>query len=217
MKTATASNLIKYFELLAGLVGLFCYFKNKKSIWFAFAVFLVFLFGMEAIGGWLGRNKMYEQNTMLYKWIVTPVLVIVHHFIYYNILSTKFKKIVIGSCLLILNISIIEILFLEKEHFYSDSIADSIFCVAILFFGLAYFFQLLKGDAILNFKNTMAFWFCTGLLIFYLGCFPYLAFFNSLAIAKNKDIYTVYRWIFIFLNYTMYLLFTIGFICSKPK
>ena len=217
MKTGTASALIKYFELLAGMAGIFCYYKNKKSIWFAFAVFLVLLFGMEALGGWYGKHKMYVQNTNLYKWIVTPLIITMYHAVYYTILSKKFKPIVMGSAIILLFGVLIENIYLGKEHFYAVSIAQSVFCVAILFFSMLYFFGLLKGHEILHFKKLMPFWFCTGLLIFYLGCFPYLTFFNSMAIAHNKSIAHAYRWIFILLNYIMYLLFTLGFIWSKPK
>lgn len=218
MKTGTASALIKYFELLAGIAGIFCYYKNKKSIWFAFAVFLVLLFGMEALGGWYGKHKMYVQNTNLYKWIVTPVIMTIHHVVYYTILNKKFKPVVIGSAIILLLVVLIENIYLGKEHFYAVSVADSIYCIAVLFFGLVYFFNLLKKDEILYYKKLMPFWFCMALLVFYIGCFPYLTFFNSMAVFnKNSSSGYVYRWIFIILNYIMYLLFTIGFICSKPK
>lgn len=220
MKTATASSLIKYFELLAGLTGIFFFYRKKESIWFAFAVFLVLLFGMESLGTWFAKNKMYLHNTNLYKWIAVPSQFIMYHFIYYKIVPEKFRRIVILSGLLFLLFALYENIFLKEQHFYAISLTISLGCISVLFFGLAYFFELLKSNHILGFKQQMAFWFCAGLLVFYLGSFPYLTFYNSMSNSENVNIarlYKVYRWIFIFLNYIMYLLFTIGFTWSRPK
>lgn len=217
MKTAFASNLIKYFELLAGITGIICFYKKRNSIWFAFAVFLVCLYGLEELGNWFGKNKMYVQNTNLYKWIVVPSLFIMYHIVYYTIAVKNIKRLVISSCILFLILALYENIFLGKEHFYSISLTISFGCISVLLFGLIYFFNLLKSNEILNFWKLMPFWFCLGLIIFYLGSFPYLTFFNSMAISKNRDAYFMYRWIFIFLNWVMYILFTIGFICSKQK
>ncbi|MBP6433019.1 MAG: hypothetical protein KA319_14755 [Ferruginibacter sp.] len=217
MKTADASNLIKYIELLAGFTGIICYRKNRKSIWFAFAVYLLVLYGMEELGTWFGKQKLRKENTILYKWIVVPSLFFMYHMLYYYIVQVKYKKFVIVSGILFLALALFENIFWNKEHFYSISMSISYGCLAVLFFSLLYFFDLVKGDNLLHFKRLMSFWVCTGLLIFYLGSFPYLTFFNSMAISKTSSIAVMYRWIFIFLNYTMYILFTIGYICSKPK
>lgn len=218
MKTATASSLIKYLELTAALTGMFCYYKKRRSIWFAFAVFLLFLFSMEMLGTWLGQQKMFLQNTRLYKWLVVPALFIMYHTVFYTILKKKvIRKSVIISGAVFIAIALFENVFWNQKHYYSLSLSISIGCISVLTYTLLYFFQLLKSDSLLHFKKLMPFWFCIGLLIFYLGGFPYLTFFNSMAISHNKDIVQAYRWIFIILNYIMYLLFTLGFIWSKPK
>jgi hypothetical protein len=217
MKISTASSLIQYFELLAGITGLMCYWKKRNAIWFLFAVFLISLFCMEQLGDWYGRHKMIIQNTTLFKWIIIPSLFSIYHFVYYMILSKKYKTIILTSIILFLFFTVSENLIWKREHFYTISLTMSYGCLSVLTFSMLYFFQLVKSEDLLTFKTSMAFWFCLGLLVFYLGSFPFLTFFNSLAIAKDRTVYTFYRWVFIFLNYIMYLLFTIGFICSKPK
>lgn len=217
MKILLASNLVKYFELLAGITGIICYYRKRQSVWFAFAVFLLCLYGLEELGSWYGRQRMYRQNTNLYKWIVVPSLFLLYHIAYYRISLKRIKPLVIISLAIFLSLALFENIYWSKEHFYSISLSISFGCISVLFFGLAYFYQLIMGKDILEFKQLMPFWFCLGLLIFYLGSFPYLTFFNSMAIAKDRHAYQVYQWIFIFLNWIMYLLFTIGFICSKPK
>lgn len=217
MKTAFANSLIKYFELLAGITGILCYYKKRNTTWFAFAVFLVCLWGLEELGRWLGKNEMYLLNTYLYKWIVVPTLFTMYHIIYYFIVATRFKAMVIISEIIFLSLALFENIFWGKEHYYSISLTISFGSISVLFLSLVYFFQLIKSNDILNYRYLMPFWFCMGLIIFYLGCLPYLTFFNSMAKEKNSNIYQAYRWVFIFLNWVMYLLFTTGFICSRPK
>ena len=217
MTTAFADNLIKYFELIAGLTGIVFYFKKRRVIWFAFAVFLVCLFGMEVLGQWLGQQKMVIANTNLYKWFIIPLLFTSYHLMYYSFSSKKVKPFIIYSLFVFILMALIENLYLSKQHFYTISITLGYGCTAILLFSLNYFFWLLKDDALLHYRYSMPFWFCTGLLVFYLGSFPYLVLFNSLGFSVNKAAYNLFRWCFIFLNYIMYLLFTIGFLWSKPK
>jgi hypothetical protein len=217
MTTEFATNLIRYFELLAGLTGIVCYYKKRQSIWFTFAVFLICLFGFETLAHYFGTHNMYNYNSNMFKWIVIPLLFGIYHFIFYSINNGSIKKYAAFTYFLFLLLVIFENIFLKNVHHFQISLSISVGCISLLYFSLHYFFNLVKSDDLLHFKTSMAFWFCSGLLLFYLGSFPFLTFFNSLAISKDKTVYTIYRWIFIFLNYIMYLLFTIGFICSKPK
>jgi hypothetical protein len=217
MTLQIASNLIRYFELLAGLTGIVCYYRNRKSVWFLFAIFLLCLFGFETLGHWYSTNKMYPNNTILYKWIVIPLLFSMYHLCFFSSLSKKYKPFIITSYFIFLALALLENLFLSEKHYYSISFTLSYGCIAILFFSLAYFYELVKRDDILIFKKLMPFWFCLGLLIFYLGDFPDLFFINYLATIRGTALGIAFRWVFIISNYIMYLLFTIGFICSKPK
>lgn len=217
MKTAIASDLIKYFELLAGFTGIICYHKTPKSIWFVFAVFLVCLFGLEATGSWLGKNKMVDANTKLYKWLIIPSIFIIYHWLYYSFCNNKSRPYILAGAVIFIILALLENIFLSKQHYYSISAAVGYGCTALLLLSLNYFIWLLKDNSILHFYRSMPFWFCTGLLIFYLGNFPYLVLFNSLGVSVSKTTYGLFRWLFIILNYLMYLLFTTGFICSKPK
>jgi hypothetical protein len=216
MKEQFATSLIGWFELLAGLTGIVYYYKKRQSNWFVLAVFLVCLFGFEKLGHFLGTHGMGKYNSYMYKWVVIPSLFGIYHWVFFKI-NSNIKKQIVVSYTIFLALVILENVFLGKTHALQISLSLSVGCIAILYFCLHYFFNLLKSEELLYFKTSMAFWFCCGLLLFYWGSFPYLTFFNSLAISKNKAIAANYRWVFIILNYIMYLLFTIGFICSKPR
>lgn len=211
------TNLIKYLELFAGITGMVCYFKYKKSVWFVFSIYLIILFCFEYVGYRLGVNKMYKANTILYKTLVIPSIFLMYHWVFSKILPSKSKKLIGFSAIFFVLFAILENTFLGKEHFYSISISLSYGCLAVLFFSLQYFLNLLKSDELLVYYKVMAFWFCVGLLIFYLGSFCKLSLFNSLAFSKNKELVQAFNWVFVLLNYIMYSLFAIGFICSKPK
>jgi hypothetical protein len=218
MKASFAQQLIPYLELLAGITGIICYFNDKRSLWFKVAVALVLLFCFELLGEWLGTHDLRKANSMMFKWFVIPLLLFgIYHLVFYSINKGSTKKTVVFVYAFFLCLVVFENIFFNTMHKYQISLSISAGCISILYFSLHYFFDLVKTDAVLNFKTSMTFWFCCGLLIFYLGCFPYLSFFNSLNISKDKTIFNFYRWIFICLNYVMYLLFTIGFICSRPK
>jgi hypothetical protein len=209
--------ILEILEVTAGLTGVYFYRKQAKSIWFAFAVFLLFLFGMELLGAWFSNNKRYQQNTNLFKWVVEPSLFIMYHIIFYKIVSAKIKPAVIVSGSIFLILTFLENIFWGDIHFYSNSLTMSYGCLVVLLFSMHYFYKLIKGQELLYFNRLMSFWFCLGVFIFFLGSFPYLTFFNSLAISKNQVAAQLYRLVFMFLNWIMYLLFTIGFICSRPK
>jgi hypothetical protein len=217
METAFASNLIKYLELLAGITGLLCYYKKQHVIWLAFAIFLICLFGMEELGTWFTKNKMYDQNTFLYKWVVIPSLFTMYHIVYYYIAVKKIRLFVLASGILLLLLALFENVVWSEKRFFSITLTVSYGCLSVLILSLTYFFQLIKSEDILHFKRLMPFWFCLGLFVFYLGAFPYLALFNSMSSSKNNDVSQFFRWVFIALNWIMYILFTIGFIWSKPK
>ena len=53
----------------------------------------------------------------------------------------------------------------------------------------------------------------TGMLLFYLGTFPFYGLYNELA--KDLSIFVPVVWVATSLNYLMYIFFTIGFIWGK--
>ena len=217
MNTEFATNLIRYFELLAGLTGLLCYYKKRNSIWFAFAIFLICLFGFETLAHYLGTHNLRKYNTFLYKWIVIPLLFLMYHYCYYFILIKKYKPIIIMSYCLFAILALLENLFLSSMHYFTISFTLSYGCISVTFFSLAYFYQLIVSHDILYFIKLMPFWFCLAVLLFFLGSFPDLFFSNYFGSNHTTTLAITYRWVFIILNYIMYLLFTIGYICSRPK
>jgi hypothetical protein len=216
MNQVFASNLVKYFELIAGLIGVLVYYKDKKTIWFILAVFLIVLFGMEYTGYWLGKTERYKQNTILYKYLVIPSLFCMYHFIFYHLLPNHKINVLVSLATFIV-VVFFENLLLSKEHYFTVSTSLSYGCLAVSVGAIMYLLNLVKTDAILDFKKNMGFWVSIGLLLFYVGSFVRFTFGNSLGFNSNNSITAILNWTFLILNYIMYTLFAIGFICSKPK
>ncbi len=62
----------------------------------------------------------------------------------------------------------------------------------------------------------MLFWVSLGLLLYYLGAFPYYGLRNVLA-RDFQGVYITYTYIVYVLDILMYLMFTISFIWGKPN
>ena len=62
----------------------------------------------------------------------------------------------------------------------------------------------------------MFFWVNLGLMLFYVGTFPYYAMFKTLY-ETEPNLFNVLSWIGVLLNYAMYSFFIIGFLCTNIK
>lgn len=97
---------------------------------------------------------------------------------------------------------------LDRFH----SITYSVGGLFIVFFTIAFFYQLFAKPKAIFLTKEPPFWICTGLLLFYSVTFPLFAFVNYITsfptIITNNLLY-----ILLVLNVFLYLLFTIAFLC----
>lgn len=207
---------VKYFELGAGLIGLLYSTKWKKSPFIILPFYLIAISCSEFFGAWLrdtGRTNYYYS---LYKYFVLILEFITPVFIYLRsgLLSKKW----LGTIAAIFFLAwLAEVIFLTNSKLPFTSFSYSVGNILLSIIIFMYFRQLISGNQLLAFKRDPYFWYATGLLIFYLGSFPFYLLFNTLAIKFYKDIYLPYNLIVIFLNLTMYTLFSAMFIWTKPK
>jgi hypothetical protein len=217
MNLIEATNCIKFFELGAAIVGFLNYTKLKNTFWVYFPIFLLTLFSLECYGQFLASNKNYSENVNLYKLIVIPILFSFYSFIFYNILLKKRPLLfIIGMVLFVISL-LLEYTLLRSSHPFYASLSLAIVNIFFLIYCLMYYIQLINSDRLITFYNSLSFWFCTGLLVFYLGCLPYFGLYNILATKFYKTIFLPYTWVFVVLNYIMYSLFVIGFIWNKKR
>ena len=207
------SDIIKYFELAAAITGFIYFGKLKGSFWRFFPFFLLILFLLECLGQYLSYNG--NATLVLYKFIVIPSIFGTYSYIFTKILSNKFSKFIYLGCIVFAASLYAEATFLASSHRFFCSFSLSVANIFFLIYVLKYYIELVNSEKILTFYNQLEFWFCSGILIFYLGCLPYFSLMNLIVSKFYTSIFVPYTWVFIGLNYTMYLLFIVGFICYK--
>lgn len=217
MNLIDATNNIKYFELIAAIIGVINFKKIRGTHWKFFPLFLFILFCLECYGQFLSNNNNYKANINLYKLIVIPFLFCYYNFIFYNILIKK-RHTLFGLGLILFVLSLIfEYTIFKTSHPFYASLSLGITNVFFLIYCVLYYIELINSEALITFYKLMPFWFCTGMLVFYLGCLPYFGLYNILATKFYNSIFLPYTWVFVTLNYLMYSLFSIGFIWTKKK
>lgn len=221
-------NFITYtFELIAALVGLFCFKKYKNYPTKYFIYFLSYIFFVEIIGALLIYTptilpinllrSLGFQITIWYNvfWFFGSILFILFYF--HSILKLKQFK---------FSIRVVGFLFsiIMLGHFiiYSDVFKTS-HPIRYQFLGLLatficiafYFIEFLKSNSILNIFRTFGFYASVGLVLWWLIITPVI-FFDFYNTVSDWDFVNLKRRIFLFANIFMYTCFTVGLILSKP-
>lgn len=204
-------------ELSAALTGFLHWNKLKKTYWKWFPFYLLFIVLSEGIGFILSTLKMKHANLTYFNYFVIPV----EFLFFFWLFQQAFKNLRITRiafmCILIYICSVvIDYLFLHNSDamFLASSYTIGNLLLLVLVFD--FFYQLVTTDAILHFKENMLFWVSTGLLLFYLGSFPFYGLRNILGV-NYKELYRNYGYIVYVLNILMYLMFTFSFIWGKPN
>ena len=186
--------------------------KYQENCWKYFPFYLVVLSILNiARRYWM---KIEVVNKMLSTYIVPLEFIFFFCIFYEN--SPKKAFFIIGGTIYLIAFLIENIWVDSVKSNYFMSFSYSIGNIILLIFILEYFYRLMYSDRILNFKRERMFWVSSGLLVFFLGTFPYFGLYNLL-LTKHFKLLVSYTWVEIFLNYAMYLLFAASFIWGKEK
>ena len=102
----------------------------------------------------------------------------------------------------------------------NESVVYSLsFTMGIVFFCILVimeFLKQIKSDEILYFKENKMFYIIVGVILGYLGTFPFLTF-NKILYTNHIQIWNVLYVFYMFLNSLMYLLFAASFIWGKRQ
>ncbi len=203
-------------ELIAAIVGVLHWKKYRHEIWRNFTFFLVAIVICEAIGIYSIVRNYREFNSLFYHFVV------LFEFSFYFWLFFKLqalwkqKKIILFLFGLYFVSWIFELisLYTKDIRFYSDSytFGNLLLLVCII----SYFLRILATEQILGYKQDMLFWVSLGLLIYFLGSFPFYGL-HDLLWSKYTSIFLYYRRFVTFLDILMYAMFSIGFIWGKTS
>ena len=208
-------HLIKYMELAAAVTGFIYWKKLKKNYYKWFPVYLAIIAACEFIG-YLLKLKAIAGNKELYSYFVIPLEFLFFHWMYYKTFGKKGKTVVLICSALYLLSFVAENFIIQGTNLFFFSLSYSIGNITLLVLIIIYFLDLMKSQRIIVFYKDLFFWINSGLVLFYLGTFPYYGLFNFL-VKENYDIFIGLTWAMVILDLLMYLFFIIGFIWSKQK
>jgi hypothetical protein len=208
--------IIKAFEGIAAIAGFINWGKWKHSYWKWFPIYLIVLFFTECTGHLLAHFNLREANANLYNYFGLPLEFLFYCWFYYRCFNKNMKPLPVFCAAAFIISWIIEQVFIKERSAYFSSFSYCIGNIVIVIMIIAFILKFSLSQEVLDYKTNPVFWVTIGLMIFYLGTFPYYGLFNLLA-KKHRPIHEMYTWAMIFLNYTMYLIFASIFIWSKPK
>ncbi|WP_439127863.1 hypothetical protein [Polaribacter sp.] len=137
-----------------------------------------------------------------------------------EILSVKSSRKIVNYLIIIFNLVyfITSFYYLFKGNYFStynsiSSVSGS-FIITIAVF--IFFKDFINSDRILNFKKSLSFWICVGLLVYYLGGIPATLTLNAITHLKRADHLFILN-INPFLALCMYSIFIFGVLWSQKK
>ncbi len=191
--------------------------KKWASTHFKWLVpYLLFIVLAETAGYYLGYTKQMEALGVLYDVIVIPVEVSFIYWLFYKSPPQKFRKGIVVFWICYLLSLALEYFYFNGPNYVFKSFSYTTGNFFMLILVLRYFVWLTRSDNILTFRTNIMFWLSAGILVFYGGTFIYYGLYNVMA-RQSLSFFISWTWLALVLNYSMYLLFTIAFVCSKPK
>lgn len=209
--------VLNFLEITACLVSFFYFKKLKSNYWRWLPFYLLFIVIMELIGRYFAATSQYQINILLFRYVGFPLFFFFYFAVFYQ--HEYFfgkRKWIIGGALFYLASVAAESLLKHENSYWFSSLSYCTANLLLVIYLLIYFLQLVRSNDILNFSKSLMFWFCLGLLVYYVGTLPYYGLRNLLAF-RHVNIYITYSYIWIILNYCMYLLFITGIIYCKQK
>ncbi len=204
-------------ETLSFVIGL--YYSIQKPIKYSkvFAIYLGIVSAMEITGLYLVETKQWDFNAALYKFLAFPFqFFFLFWLLLKNIEAKRYKFLLQISVLLYLSAWIIENEFISKQKHGWMSLSFTVGSLILIILLFMYFIKLVKSDDILKFYKKQSFWVGLGILIYYLGSFPFYGMFNYIYL-KSPNLHLIYFQIVLVLATTMYLLFVASFIWGKEN
>lgn len=208
---------IVLFELMACITGFLFLRRLSPSFWKTVPFFLLFIVCCEIPGYYLALNNMMEANRVLYVFFVIPAEFLFNFWLIFQMNRKKNIMLFLsGTTLYLLSFIAEYVYFTDIKSAFFLSLSYTLGNLILLIFLFRYFFTLIRSEELFSFYKVIDFWVAAGLLVFWLGSFPYYGLLNLLWKLYPSLFYS-YSWLVVFLNYLMYISFTIGFLCKKSR
>lgn len=199
-------------QFIAALVGLIYYSRLRGTYWKLFSIYLVFIFIQEAF--WtLSSLPLRNYSPYYYAYLGIPIQYLFFFWLFaYKSLKNKILFYLFSIAYLLSYIPV-ELYFKEINMVYSINL--TIGTILLTFLVVMEFIKQIKNDNILKFKENKMFYINIGVIIFYIGTYPFFAFEDELSKEPYLHIWNAYYLYFLVSNYIMYILFAMSFIWGK--
>jgi len=213
----TLLNILRIAEAMACIAGFLSWKKIRSSHWKYLPFYLAFIVLSEYAGEYFVVHHLETLNKEFFGYFEIPVEFLFFFWMFYpSNKNTRFKQLPLICSVIYLVSWLIDIFLLSNHWFWFYSFSYTVGNLLLLILALRYFIQLAMSNDILHFSEDILFWVSSGLLLFYLGTFPYYGLRNTFAVYYH-NLFIAYSYIMYVLNILMYLSFTIGFICGKKQ
>ncbi len=199
------------FELVALLVGVFCFSKLPKPLQL-FVLFLGLVVAVEILG-WYIRHHLHTNNAWLYN-ISIPIEYMMYSYLFACFFQNHFlKKIAQALLILIPLFAVVNMLLLQGLFIFNTNIlwVGNIIMVVL---SCCYFADVLQMQQDISLLKTPMFWIATGVLLFNLGELTYNLFFDYLLKNEKDKKLGLFKLINHSLIYVLYSLISIAFLCA---
>ena len=206
--------LLLAIEFLTAIIALIYFFKLKNSYWKWFSVYLIFVF-LQEIYWFFNKSLLIIEKKEYYIFIGIPIQYLFLFWIYgYKSLNNK-RLFYLFFFVYILTYVPLELYFGELN--FVNSINLTVGTILLTFLVVLEFIKQIKNDNILEFKKNKMFYINIGVILFYIGTYPFFAFHDLLSKEPYLGIWNTYYIYFLLSNYAMYLLFSASFIWGKHR
>jgi hypothetical protein len=157
-------------------------------------------------------NRKYD--IAIINQIAVPLEMFFINWFFYKTLDKKNNWLMVTGACVYTFAWVLEKTLLSSKGYYFDSLSYTLGNLFVLIYLIIFFKEFVQSEKLVRFKVEPTFWIASGMLIFYLGTFPFYGLYNELA--KDLTLFFPVAWIATGLNYCMYILFSIGLIWGKP-
>ena len=201
-------------EFVAAIVAIAYWLKVENTYWRWFVIYLCVIALQELYGNYFPSLFPFRKQDY-YAYFGIPVQYLFLYWLYaYK--SLKRKQLFFYCTILYLS-SFIPLRILNQKIATLYSINLDIGSIILMLLVILEFLKQIKNDNILRFKENKMFYINAGVILGYIGTFPFFAFYQELLKDPYIPIWNIYYLYFLLSNIVMYLLFALSFICGKHR
>lgn len=198
-------------EIMAALVGLFHLSRLNNCKW-KFLVYYLVIIALQETFWHIDLGFSHTTKQMYYAYFGIPLQYIFLYWLY-AIQSLGNKKIFV-ICLTLYLFTYIPIELFFKKLWVVYSLNPTIGTIFLILLVILEFLKQIKEDSILYFYRNNMFYINLGVILFYIGTYPFFCFYSLLR--KNYlSIWHMYFAYFLVANILMYSLFALSFIWGR--